>query len=130
MKKDIQPNYGKCEIKCVCGNVIETGSVKSEIKFQLQHRVKFLISLINGIVLPSHFLSLKKFDTKSNNIIKSQESRESEPVYFHKELEHINLIQKLKMKSKDKYYNLILEQLGNKDYQENTLQFLKLLLHR
>lgn len=32
MKKDIQPNYGKCEIKCVCGNVIETGSVKSEIR--------------------------------------------------------------------------------------------------
>lgn len=32
MKKDIQPNYGKSEIKCVCGNVIETGSVKPEMK--------------------------------------------------------------------------------------------------
>lgn len=32
MKQDIQPNYGKAEIKCVCGNVIETGSVKSEMK--------------------------------------------------------------------------------------------------
>lgn len=32
MKKDIQPNYVKAQIKCVCGNVIETGSVKPEMK--------------------------------------------------------------------------------------------------
>ncbi|MEG2646043.1 MAG: 50S ribosomal protein L31 [Clostridia bacterium] len=32
MKTDIQPNYGKAQIKCVCGNVIDTGSVKPEMK--------------------------------------------------------------------------------------------------
>lgn len=32
MKKDIQPNYGDAVIKCVCGNVIETGSVKPEMR--------------------------------------------------------------------------------------------------
>ena len=32
MKADIQPNYGKSVIKCVCGNVIETASVKPEMK--------------------------------------------------------------------------------------------------
>ena len=32
MKKDIQPKYGKATIRCVCGNVIETGSVKEEMR--------------------------------------------------------------------------------------------------
>lgn len=32
MKADIQPNYGKAVIKCVCGNEIETASVKPEMK--------------------------------------------------------------------------------------------------
>lgn len=32
MKTEIQPNYCKATIKCVCGNVIETGSVKQEMK--------------------------------------------------------------------------------------------------
>ena len=27
MKKDLQPNYGKATIRCVCGNVIETSSL-------------------------------------------------------------------------------------------------------
>ena len=31
MKTDIQPKYGKAQIRCVCGNIIETGSVKEEI---------------------------------------------------------------------------------------------------
>lgn len=32
MNKEIQPKYGKCEVKCACGNVIETNSTKAEIK--------------------------------------------------------------------------------------------------
>lgn len=32
MKKDIQPEYGKSTITCVCGNVIETNSTKKEMK--------------------------------------------------------------------------------------------------
>ncbi len=32
MKTEIQPNYGKSVIKCVCGNVIETCSVKPEMR--------------------------------------------------------------------------------------------------
>ena len=32
MKADIQPKYGKGTIKCACGNVIETGSVKEEMR--------------------------------------------------------------------------------------------------
>ena len=32
MKKEIQPNYGKATIRCVCCNVIETGSVKPEMR--------------------------------------------------------------------------------------------------
>ncbi len=32
MKTEIQPNYGKAVIKCVCGNEIETASVKPEMK--------------------------------------------------------------------------------------------------
>ena len=32
MKKDIQPNYEKATITCACGNVIEVGSTKKEMK--------------------------------------------------------------------------------------------------
>lgn len=32
MKADIQPKYGKAVVKCVCGNVIETQSVKEEMR--------------------------------------------------------------------------------------------------
>ena len=32
MKTEIQPKYNKCEIKCACGNIIETGSVKETMK--------------------------------------------------------------------------------------------------
>lgn len=33
MRKEIQPEYNKnATIKCVCGNVIEVGSVKNEMK--------------------------------------------------------------------------------------------------
>ena len=32
MNKEIQPNYGKATIRCACGNVIETGSVKEEMR--------------------------------------------------------------------------------------------------
>ena len=32
MKTEIQPKYGKATIRCVCGNVIETGSVKEEMR--------------------------------------------------------------------------------------------------
>jgi len=31
MKKDIHPKYGKCIVKCACGNTFETRSTKSEI---------------------------------------------------------------------------------------------------
>lgn len=32
MKTEIQPKYVKSEIRCACGNVIETGSVKESMK--------------------------------------------------------------------------------------------------
>ncbi|MEG1705712.1 MAG: 50S ribosomal protein L31 [Clostridia bacterium] len=32
MKTEIQPKYVKAEIKCACGNVIETGSTKESMK--------------------------------------------------------------------------------------------------
>ena len=32
MKKDIQPNYENTEIRCVCGNVIEVGSTKKDMR--------------------------------------------------------------------------------------------------
>jgi large subunit ribosomal protein L31 len=32
MKTAIQPKYVKAEIKCACGNVIETGSTKESMK--------------------------------------------------------------------------------------------------
>lgn len=32
MKKEIQPNYSKATITCACGNVIEVGSTKKEMK--------------------------------------------------------------------------------------------------
>lgn len=32
MRKDIQPEYKKATITCVCGNVIETGSVKESMR--------------------------------------------------------------------------------------------------
>ncbi len=32
MKKEIQPNYNKATITCACGNVIEVGSTKKEMK--------------------------------------------------------------------------------------------------
>lgn len=35
MKKDIHPDYKKTVIKCVCGNEIETGSVKENITVEI-----------------------------------------------------------------------------------------------
>ncbi len=35
MKKDIHPNYGKCQVTCACGNTFETGSVKEEIRVEI-----------------------------------------------------------------------------------------------
>ena len=35
MKKDIQPEYGKTTITCACGNVIEVGSTKKDLKVDI-----------------------------------------------------------------------------------------------
>jgi large subunit ribosomal protein L31 len=35
MKKDIHPKYGKCSVKCVCGNAFETRSVVPEINVEV-----------------------------------------------------------------------------------------------
>jgi large subunit ribosomal protein L31 len=35
MKKDIHPDYFETEIKCACGNVIEVGSTKSDIRIEI-----------------------------------------------------------------------------------------------
>jgi large subunit ribosomal protein L31 len=35
MKNDIHPNYVKTTITCACGNVIEVGSTKSDIKVEI-----------------------------------------------------------------------------------------------
>ena len=35
MKEKIHPNYGKCIVRCVCGETFETGSVKGELKVEI-----------------------------------------------------------------------------------------------
>lgn len=35
MKEGIHPDYKKATINCVCGNVIETGSVKENIRIEI-----------------------------------------------------------------------------------------------
>lgn len=35
MREGIHPNYGEAVIKCACGEVIPTGSVKKEIKVEV-----------------------------------------------------------------------------------------------
>jgi len=35
MKKDIHPKYGKCIVKCVCGNTFETRSIAPEISLEV-----------------------------------------------------------------------------------------------
>lgn len=35
MRKEIHPNYGPAVIRCTCGNVIETKSVKKEISVEI-----------------------------------------------------------------------------------------------
>jgi large subunit ribosomal protein L31 len=35
MKNDIHPNYAKTTITCACGNVIEVGSTKNDIKVEI-----------------------------------------------------------------------------------------------
>lgn len=35
MKNDIHPNYLKTTITCACGNVIEIGSTKNDIKVEI-----------------------------------------------------------------------------------------------
>ena len=35
MKKGIHPDYKKLTISCVCGNVIETGSVKENVRVEI-----------------------------------------------------------------------------------------------
>ena len=35
MKEGIHPKYGKCIVRCVCGETFETGSTKSELKVDI-----------------------------------------------------------------------------------------------
>jgi len=35
MKKDIHPDYADTTIKCACGNAIEVGSTKKDIKVEI-----------------------------------------------------------------------------------------------
>ncbi len=35
MKEGIHPKYGQTTIKCACGNVIETGSTKKDIRVEV-----------------------------------------------------------------------------------------------
>ena len=35
MKEGIHPNYQNTEIKCACGNVIETGSTSKDIRIEI-----------------------------------------------------------------------------------------------
>lgn len=35
MKEGIHPKYGKSVVKCACGEVFETGSVKGELKVDI-----------------------------------------------------------------------------------------------
>jgi large subunit ribosomal protein L31 len=35
MKKDIHPEYGQTKITCACGEVIETGSTKKDIRIDI-----------------------------------------------------------------------------------------------
>jgi len=35
MKKDIHPDYKVTTIKCACGNVMEVGSTKADIKIEI-----------------------------------------------------------------------------------------------
>jgi large subunit ribosomal protein L31 len=35
MKQGIHPEYGKAVIKCACGEVIDTGSTKKELKVEI-----------------------------------------------------------------------------------------------
>ena len=57
MKEGIHPDYKQTQIKCACGNVIETGSTKQESKSLLIQAAE-LISSENVMVLKS-----KKLDT-------------------------------------------------------------------
>ena len=35
MKEKIHPNYGKCTVRCVCGETFETGSVKKDLRVDI-----------------------------------------------------------------------------------------------
>lgn len=35
MKKDVHPEYFQTEIRCACGNVVETGSTKKDIRVEI-----------------------------------------------------------------------------------------------
>ena len=35
MKEKIHPNYGKCIVRCVCGETFETGSTKKDLKVDI-----------------------------------------------------------------------------------------------
>ena len=35
MKEKIHPNYQQTQIRCACGNVIETGSTKKDIRIEI-----------------------------------------------------------------------------------------------
>lgn len=47
MKEGIHPNYQQTTIRCACGNVIETGSTKKDIKVEVCSKCHlFLFQLI------------------------------------------------------------------------------------
>ena len=43
MKKDIQPNYNQTTITCACGNVLEVGSTKKDLKVEQTNSRKNMV---------------------------------------------------------------------------------------
>ena len=61
MKEGIHPNYQQTTITCACGNVIETGSTKSDIKVEVCSKCHpFFTSVRVCVGGPSFFIAFSR----------------------------------------------------------------------
>lgn len=77
MKKDIHPNYFQTVIRCACGNEIQTGSTKKDIRVEICSKCHPFFTGKQKLVDTGGRIErfMKKYEQYQKNQEKAQENR-------------------------------------------------------
>ena len=91
MKKDIQPEYNQTTITCACGNVLEVGSTKKDLK---SRRMFKMSSILDRKSKTKKQQVEEQIDLRKNMVLhKKMESRKNYFLFFL--FKYINIKEKL-----------------------------------